>query len=101
MCGITGFTNLTKDISSYRHVLRQMTDAIAKRGPDEKGDYIEEHVCLGHRRLIVVDPEGGKQPMQATWEGNTYTIVYNGQLYNTTELRQELIEAGFDFKRSL
>ena len=56
MCGITGFSNLTKDISSYRYVLNNMTDALKKRGPDEEGVYIDKHIALGHRRLIVIDP---------------------------------------------
>lgn len=101
MCGITGFSNQTKDISSYKHVLVDMTEALAKRGPDEYGYYIEKNICLGHRRLIVIDPDGGKQPMSATFQDNTYTIVYNGQIYNTKELREELASAGFTFERTL
>ncbi len=101
MCGITGFINFTKDISSYKNVLNQMTDELSKRGPDERGIYVEKHICLGHRRLIVIDPKGGKQPMQVSYEGNTYTIVYNGQIYNTDELRKELVLAGFNFERTL
>lgn len=98
MCGITGFSNLTKDISSYRNVLNDMTDIITKRGPDEIGYFIDKHIAFGHRRLIVIDPEGGKQPMQTVWNENTYTIVYNGQIYNSEELRQELKEIGFPFE---
>ena len=56
MCGITGFSNITKDISSYRYVLNNMTDALKKRGPDEDGYYVDKHIALGHRRLIVIDP---------------------------------------------
>ena len=74
-----------------------MNESISKRGPDEDGYYYEEHVCLGHKRLIVVDPDGGKQPMSAMKDGNLYTIVYNGQLYNTKDLRSELEENGFTF----
>ena len=98
MCGFTGIVNNTKDISSYRYVLKDMTNAISKRGPDEEGYYIEKNVLLGHRRLIVVDPEGGKQPMSAVWNENTYTIVYNGQIYNAKELRDNLIKEGFIFE---
>lgn len=101
MCGITGFCNPTEDISSYKHVLKNMTDTLVKRGPDENGYYTEKHIALGHRRLIVIDPDGGKQPMTKTHNGNTYTIVYNGQIYNTKELKSELLSAGFTFNRSL
>lgn len=75
-----------------------MTKALAKRGPDEENFYIGEHINLGHRRLIIIDPENGKQPMSFTYNENTYTIVYNGQLYNTEDIRKELISAGFSFK---
>ncbi len=97
MCGITGFVNHTKDISSYKNVLNNMTDEIIKRGPDETGIYLEKHVALGHRRLVVIDLENGKQPMQAIHNENTYTIVYNGQIYNANEIRKDLLSAGFSF----
>ena len=106
MCGINGFVNLTKDVSSMRSVIYAMNDALRKRGPDEDGYYIagsttsnstDKNVVLGHKRLIVVDATGGKQPMSCTYNNSTYTIVYNGQLYNTNELRNELSENGFEF----
>lgn len=75
-----------------------MTKALSKRGPDEENFYFNEHICLGHRRLTILDPENGHQPMSMTYNENTYTIVYNGQLYNTEDIRKELIEAGFEFK---
>lgn len=96
MCGFVGFANLKENISSKTNIYN-MNESIAKRGPDEDGYYYEEHVCLGHKRLIVIDPNGGKQPMSAMCENNLYTIVYNGQLYNTRELRAELEENGFTF----
>lgn len=98
MCGLVGFVNITKDISSYRNVLSNMNNAISKRGPDEDGIYIEKNICLAHRRLIVIDPDGGKQPMICKKNSNTYVIVYNGQIYNTTELREELLSDGFTFE---
>ena len=60
MCGITGFVNLTKDISSYKYVLNNMTNIISKRGPDEEGYYIDKSAALAHKRLIVIDPKGRK-----------------------------------------
>ena len=75
-----------------------MTKALSKRGPDEENFYINKHINLGHRRLTILDAENGHQPMSVTYNENTYTIVYNGQLYNANDIRKELIEAGFDFK---
>ncbi len=97
MCGLVGFANPFKDVSSFRNVLNNMNNEIAKRGPDEDGMYFEENVCLGHKRLIVIDPDGGKQPMIFRYQGNTYSLVYNGQIYNTKELKDELSENGFTF----
>lgn len=97
MCGIVGFVNLKKDISGYRNVLNNMNEALAKRGPDEEGYYITNHAMIGHRRLIVIDPEGGKQPMIERYQEETYIIVYNGQIYNTQELKEILIDNGFKF----
>ena len=96
MCGIAGFADFKKDISSKKHVLEQMNNTLSKRGPDEDGYYISERVALAHKRLIVIDPEGGKQPMVNTYQDNEYTMVYNGQIYNTKELKTTLEEAGFE-----
>jgi len=74
-----------------------MTDTLKKRGPDDSGFYFSKHAILGHRRLVVVDPEGGAQPMTKKIGGSTYTMVYNGELYNTEEVRKILIENGFSF----
>ena len=98
MCGIVGFVNYKKDILPYKNVLNQMTNELSKRGPDEDGYYLKEHVALGHKRLIVIDPEGGKQPMIEKYSFGEYAIVYNGQIYNTKELRETLIENGFEFE---
>lgn len=98
MCGITGFVNLTKDISKNQNIITAMNETIKKRGPDEDGYYYEKNVILGHKRLIIVDPNGGKQPMTVIYNNCKYTMVYNGQLYNTSDLRNELIENGFTFE---
>ncbi len=99
MCGIVGFVNLKQEISNenYKNILTNMNNCLKQRGPDENGTYITNHACLAHRRLIVVDPNGGKQPMSFIYYGNKYTIIYNGQLYNTDELRKELASIGFTF----
>jgi len=98
MCGITGFINLTKDISNNKDIIYSMNKTLNKRGPDESQCYIEKHAMLGHNRLIIIDANGGKQPMSTVYNNCKYTITYNGQLYNTSDLRNELIENGFTFK---
>ncbi len=98
MCGFVGFVDLKKDASKMKNILVQMNESIAKRGPDEDGYYVKEHVALGHKRLIVIDPEGGKQPMCENFSFGEYAIVYNGQIYNTKELKKTLEENSFTFK---
>ena len=97
MCGIVGFVNFKQDISKFSNILTNMNNSLSKRGPDEQGSYLRKQVALAHKRLIVIDPAGGKQPMVENINGNEYTIVYNGQIYNTTELRKTLEENGFAF----
>ena len=100
MCGIVGFTNYDGNMRNEEagRVLSNMNNTLSKRGPDENGIYIKEDICIAHRRLIVIDPEGGKQPMICKYLGNTYVITYNGQIYNTKELRKTLIDSGFTFE---
>lgn len=95
MCGFVGVTNLKQNISNDKNIIIDMNNSLKKRGPDECGYYTDSNILLGHRRLIVIDPDGGKQPMTYQYNGNTYTIVYNGQLYNTKELKEELLQNGF------
>ena len=95
MCGFVGFANFKKDISKNRNLLETMNNTLFKRGPDEEGYYIDHHVALAHKRLIVVDPEGGKQPMIETFSFGKFIIVYNGQIYNTKELCEVLKENNF------
>ena len=100
MCGIVGFTNYDGNMRNEEagRVLSNMNNTLSKRGPDENGIYIKEDICIAHRRLIVIDPEGGKQPMICKYLGNTYVITYNGQIYNTRELRETLEKSGFTFE---
>ncbi|AQS09197.1 asparagine synthetase 3 [Clostridium saccharobutylicum] len=97
MCGIAGLVNFKQDIVQDKDILKKMVKTLERRGPDAQGFYISPNVLLGHRRLIVVDPKGGLQPMTKTFEGKKYTLVYNGELYNTEDLRKDLIKAGFAF----
>ena len=92
MCGITGFTSKRADKAE---ILTAMMDAIAHRGPDGAGQYIDEQVALGHRRLSILDLEGGKQPMFN--EDGRLVVVFNGEIYNFQALRTELQAAGHTF----
>ncbi len=95
MCGITGIINLNNQPAEELTII-SMTDAIAHRGPDGKGIFIDGNVALGHRRLSILDvSEKGAQPM--TSKNANWTIVFNGCIYNFKELRQELINKGHDF----
>lgn len=97
MCGITGFVNFKKNLKNNCGILEQMTKTLDKRGPDQYGYYHSEHAMLGHRRLTVVDPSGGLQPMEKVVNKKKYIIIYNGELYNTEDLRLVLKEQGFYF----
>ncbi|GAA0824315.1 asparagine synthase (glutamine-hydrolyzing) [Clostridium tertium] len=98
MCGITGFVNFKENIKENIGTLKAMTDTLIHRGPNAGGTYISNNIMFGHRRLIVVDPEGGKQPMKKVVNGKEYVLVYNGELYNTEDLRKELINDGYIFE---
>lgn len=97
MCGIVGIVDFHHKISDKKHILEGMKNKLSHRGPDDEGSFISNNVLLGHRRLVVVDPKGGSQPMIKNVEGNEYIIVYNGELYNTEELRRDLISKGMSF----
>ena len=97
MCGFVGYVNLRKDITNEENIIKNMNSTLINRGPDEHGYYIKPHVLLGHRRLIVRDPAGGKQPMIAKYSYGEYCIVYNGQIYNTDDLHKRLSEHGVSF----
>lgn len=96
MCGITGIVQFSEEITKD-DTIGKMTGALAHRGPDASGYVMSTHVHLGHRRLAIIDLEQGAQPMQRTVNDNTYTIVYNGELYNTLELKEELEQLGYHF----
>ena len=96
MCGICGIFNVNGEPVSPI-VLRKMTDAMAHRGPDGEGYYIDSFIGLGHRRLAIIDLSPlGHQPM--TTSDGQYTITYNGEVYNFQELRIELEALGYPFR---
>lgn len=99
MCGFVGFCSLEKDLSKDIHIIKDMNMKLQKRGPDEEDYYFSKNINLGHSRLIITDAENGKQPMSIKYEDTIYTIVYNGQIYNKDEIKKELKEVGYEFKR--
>jgi asparagine synthase (glutamine-hydrolysing) len=96
VCGIAGFWNFRSGRPAARDTLEAMTQSLVHRGPDEDGFRVDGTVGLGMRRLRVVDPEGGHQPMAN--EDGSVQVVYNGEVYNHVELRRELEAAGHRFR---
>lgn len=94
MCAIAGILGLPAKAA----VLEMMLSTMARRGPDGDGTYTAEGCALLHSRLAIIDPAGGAQPMSLRWAGERYILIYNGELYNTEELRQELQRLGHTFK---
>ena len=95
MCGITGFARAHHDAEEARRIVKAMADRIVYRGPDGEGYYVDDQVALGHRRLSIIDLEGGKQPMFN--ENGSLAVIFNGEIYNFQSLRKELIAAGHTF----
>lgn len=93
MCAISGVIGLKVDET----ILSRMLNTMRRRGPDAQGSYQHEDTALLHTRLTIIDPEGGKQPMSLDWAGERYTLVYNGELYNTELLRSQLKACGHSF----
>ena len=92
MCGFTGFTNFIKDDGT---VLGKMMDRIVHRGPDASGQFVDTDIALGFRRLSIIDLAEGGQPMFN--EDKSLVLVFNGEIYNFKELRQQLVAAGHSF----
>ncbi|RAP77832.1 asparagine synthase (glutamine-hydrolyzing) [Paenibacillus montanisoli] len=97
MCGFTGWIDWTDDLTKQSNILEKMTGTLANRGPDASGTWISPHCALGHRRLSVIDPANGAQPMIRTSDDDMYVLVYNGELYNALELKKELEGRGRRF----
>jgi asparagine synthase (glutamine-hydrolysing) len=100
MCGIAGWLSYSQNLETQRDTLQRMTDTMALRGPDAGGLWIDGPVGLGHRRLSIIDLEGGRQPMTAMHGGprEVAAITYSGEVYNFRELRTELQRLGHQFK---
>ncbi|ATL25607.1 asparagine synthase (glutamine-hydrolyzing) [Streptomyces formicae] len=101
MCGISGWISYERDLSLESSTLAAMTEPLACRGPDAAGMWLNGHAAFGHRRLAVIDIEGGKQPMKVERDGRTVLVVtYSGEVYNYRELRAELEGLGHIFRTS-
>ncbi|MCF6136788.1 asparagine synthase (glutamine-hydrolyzing) [Pseudalkalibacillus berkeleyi] len=98
MCGITGWIDFHRDLSRETATIKKMASTLGKRGPDATNHWVAPRVAFGHARLIVVDPKGGGQPMHKTYKGSTYTMIYNGELYNTDDIRKVLLTKGHTFE---
>ncbi|HEY8487362.1 MAG TPA: asparagine synthase (glutamine-hydrolyzing) [Limnochordales bacterium] len=99
MCGLAGWVDFRRDMNPEdAEQARRMARAVACRGPDDEGVWLGRHAALGHRRLVVVDRAGGRQPMVWSDGAQTFVLLYNGELYNTPELRRELAGLGWEFQ---
>ena len=96
MCGISGILNIKNDKPVLAEDIRKMNDMMRHRGPEAEGVFINENLGLGHRRLKIIDIEGGIQPMHS--EDQSITVVFNGEIYNFKEIKKDLEEKGHQFK---
>ena len=101
MCGITGFTNFhqkfTGNPGKWNAILKEMTNSLAHRGPDNQGLLLREKSAFGHQRLSIRDLQRGSQPMTRVIDDDEYMVVYNGEIYNTEELKKDLESKGHHF----
>ena len=88
MCGFTGFFSENNNLINRDEIIKKMSDTIIHRGPDSEGAFTDDYVALGFRRLSIIDLEGGDQPIHS--QDGRYVIVFNGEIYNYRELREEL-----------
>ncbi|MFF9282511.1 asparagine synthase (glutamine-hydrolyzing) [Streptomyces griseosporeus] len=94
MCGVTGWLDWETDLRTRGEVVEAMAETLACRGPDASGTWLSRHAAFGHRRLSVIDLEGGAQPLKA----RETVLTYNGELYNHVDLRRELTGLGHTFR---
>jgi asparagine synthase (glutamine-hydrolysing) len=98
MCGICGIFNFGSRAPADRAALKRATDAMAHRGPDDEGFYLQGEVALGNRRLSIIDLPGGHQPISN--EDETIWITFNGEIYNYRDLGADLLKRGHQFRTS-
>ena len=100
MCGFCGYVNYKKDVANKDNI-EFMNNIIKHRGPNEQNVIIKDNIALGHVRLSIIDLKLGSQPMEKEHGGNKYVICYNGELYNTKEIKDDLIKKGYSFEYPL
>ncbi|MBW8091371.1 MULTISPECIES: asparagine synthase (glutamine-hydrolyzing) [Streptomyces] len=98
MCGITGWVSFHRDARTQAPVIEAMTGTLTPRGPDAGGVWLGERAAIGHRRLAVIDPAGGAQPMTDRPDDPDIVLSYSGEVYNHHELRAELRGRGHAFR---
>ncbi|NLP41448.1 MAG: asparagine synthase (glutamine-hydrolyzing) [Veillonellaceae bacterium] len=98
MCGITGIVDWERNLEGQKLVLEAMVEKLTARGPDASGFYITPQAALGHRRLSVMDPANGAQPMIRQRGNHNCILTYNGELYNMPKLRSDLEARGYVFR---
>ncbi|MGL4912407.1 MAG: asparagine synthase (glutamine-hydrolyzing) [Romboutsia sp.] len=98
MCSICGIIDFINKDNLNEKIIREMGKELSHRGPDQKGVFINNQVAFQHNRLAIMDLENGIQPMTRYFNGNEYTIVYNGEIYNINELKIELESYGVKFQ---
>lgn len=98
MCGFIGciHEHAKEQNETEKQLLKQMNDLIIHRGPDDEGFFSDEHIRFGFRRLSIIDIESGSQPL--SYENERYWIIFNGEIYNFVELREELAKKGLTFE---
>lgn len=94
MCGFAGYIHTEKEMN-HAEIIKDMCDRIAHRGPDDADYYVDDGISLGFRRLSIIDLDGGRQPIYN--EDKNLVLLFNGEIYNYQELREELINAGHKF----
>ena len=97
MCGIAGYINKSNKYRPDRNLVKKMTDRMIHRGPDAEGQWTDEHVALGHRRLSIIDLDAKSNQPLFSHDGK-YAITFNGEIYNYIELKQELSDRGAIFQ---
>ena len=98
MCGFVGYLPGTNRAYNDETLIQEMMDTIRHRGPDSGGYHVAERAVLGFRRLTIIDlSDAGNQPLFD--ETGRYTLVFNGEIYNHKDIRAELEEKGYHFKR--
>lgn len=96
MCGIAGYLHFDKERNSDLALIKKMADIISYRGSDAEGYYVHKNIAFGHRRLSIIDLSTGDQPMFS--DDKSIVLIFNGEIYNYIELREELKKSGYSFK---